>query len=103
PGAVKAAPWLGAARRTLNGEDRSEMIAEEGKAVRKIGEKWSAILVPSPAASDSVAEVRGFAGRAAGCATMLRRVAGGFLDRPRVGTGTEGAFRNEGLLPGAQF
>jgi len=36
----------------LDGEDRSEMIAEEGKAGRKIGEKWSAILVPSPAASN---------------------------------------------------
>jgi len=42
---------LGAAKRTLDGEDRSEMIAEEGKAGRKIGERWSAILVPSPAAS----------------------------------------------------
>jgi len=51
-GAVKGAPLLGAAKRTLDGEDRSEMIAEEGKAGRKIGEKWSAILVPSPAASD---------------------------------------------------
>ena len=29
------------------------MIAEEGKAGRKIGERWSAILVPSPAASDT--------------------------------------------------
>jgi hypothetical protein len=29
------------------------MIAEEGKAGRKIGEKWSAILVPSPAASNT--------------------------------------------------
>ena len=28
------------------------MIAEEGKAGRKIGETWSAILVPSPAASN---------------------------------------------------
>src|ERR1035438_8898068 len=28
------------------------MIAEEGKAGRKIGERWSAILVPSPAASN---------------------------------------------------
>jgi hypothetical protein len=43
---------LGAAKRTLDGEDRSERIAEEGKAGRKIGEKWSAILVPWPAASD---------------------------------------------------
>jgi len=30
PGAVKGAP-LGAAKRTLDGEDRSETIAEEGK------------------------------------------------------------------------
>jgi len=51
PGAVKGAPLLGAAKRTLDGEDRSEMIAEEGKAGRKIHERWSAILVPSPAAS----------------------------------------------------
>ena len=53
PGAVKGAPLLGAAKRTLDGEDRSEMIAEEGKAGRKIGERWSAILVPSPAASNT--------------------------------------------------
>jgi hypothetical protein len=38
------------AKRTLDGEDRSEMIAEEGKAGRKIGERWSAILGPSAAA-----------------------------------------------------
>src|ERR1019366_10677961 len=35
PGAVKGAPLLGAAKRTLDGEDRSEMIAEEGKAGAK--------------------------------------------------------------------
>jgi hypothetical protein len=29
------------------------MIAEEGKAGRNVGEKWSAKMVPSPAASDS--------------------------------------------------
>ncbi|MDR3700018.1 MAG: hypothetical protein P4L56_10315, partial [Candidatus Sulfopaludibacter sp.] len=51
------APLLGAAKRTLDGEDRSEMIAEEGKAGRKIGEKWSAILVPSPAASNNYLEL----------------------------------------------
>jgi hypothetical protein len=45
---------LGAAKRTLDGEDRSEMIAEEGKAGRKIGERWSAILAPSPAASNTL-------------------------------------------------
>ena len=32
PQAVKSAPLLGAAKRTLDGEDRSEMITEEGKA-----------------------------------------------------------------------
>src|SRR5665811_1543488 len=52
PGTVKGAPLLGAAKRTLDGEDRSEMIAEEGKAGRKTGERWSAILVPSPTASN---------------------------------------------------
>jgi hypothetical protein len=41
------APLLGAAWRTPDGEDRSEMIAEEGKAGRTFGEKWSAILVPA--------------------------------------------------------
>ena len=29
------------------------MIDEEGKAGQKLGEEWSAILVPSPAASNS--------------------------------------------------
>jgi hypothetical protein len=32
PGAVKSAPLLGAAKRTLDGEDRSATMAEEGKA-----------------------------------------------------------------------
>ena len=53
PEPVKGAPLLGAAKRTLDGEDRSEMIAQEGKAGRTIGERWSAILVPSPAASNT--------------------------------------------------
>ena len=56
PGAVKGAPLLGAAKRTLDGEDRSEMIAEEGKAGRKVGEKWSGKMVPSPAASNILHE-----------------------------------------------
>ena len=33
------------------------MIAEEGKAGRKIGERWSAILVLSPAASNMLQSV----------------------------------------------
>ena len=53
PGAVKGAPLLGAAQRTLDGEDRSEMIAEEGKAGRKVGATWAAKMVPSPAASNT--------------------------------------------------
>ena len=53
PGAVKGAPLLGAAQRTLDGEDRSEMIAEEGKAGRKVGETWAAKMVPSPTASNT--------------------------------------------------
>ena len=32
------------------------MITEEGKAGRKIGERWSAILVSSPAASNTKCE-----------------------------------------------
>jgi hypothetical protein len=56
PEPVKGAPLLSAAKRTLDGEDRSEMIAEEGKAGRKIGERWSAILVPSPAASNNIGQ-----------------------------------------------
>ena len=35
PEPVKGAPLLGAAKRTLDGEDRSEMIAEEGKVGAK--------------------------------------------------------------------
>ena len=52
PGAVKGAPLLCAAQRTLDGEDRSELIAEEGKAGRKVGETWAAKMVPSPTASN---------------------------------------------------
>jgi hypothetical protein len=44
---------LGAAKRTLDGEDRSEMLAKAGKAGRRIGEGWYPILVPSLAASNS--------------------------------------------------
>src|ERR1022692_1165536 len=67
PGAVKGAPLLGAAKRTLDGEDRSEMITEEGKAGRKIGERGSAILVSSPAASNNHAPLSDeFAGNIGG-------------------------------------
>ena len=39
PGVVKGAPLLGAAKRTLDGEDCSEMIAGEGKAGAKYWRK----------------------------------------------------------------
>jgi hypothetical protein len=39
PGAVKGTPLLGAAKRTLDRKDRSEMIAEEGKAGAKAWRK----------------------------------------------------------------
>ena len=35
PGAVKGAPLFGAAKRTLDGEDRSKIIELEGKDRRK--------------------------------------------------------------------
>jgi hypothetical protein len=38
PGAVKGAPLLGAAKRTLDGEDRSGTMRKERKARRSIGE-----------------------------------------------------------------
>ena len=38
PAAVKGAPLLGAAKRTLDGEDRSGMLSEERKAWRKTSE-----------------------------------------------------------------
>ena len=39
PGAVRGTPLLGAAKRTLDRKDRSEMIAEEGKAGAKAWRK----------------------------------------------------------------
>lgn len=53
PGAIEGAPLLGAAERTIDGEDRSEMIAGEGKAGAKDWRKVSAMLVRSPAASNT--------------------------------------------------
>jgi hypothetical protein len=37
PGAVKGAPLLSAARRTLDGEDRSEIIEGQGKDGERCG------------------------------------------------------------------
>src|SRR5207302_10054675 len=40
PGAVKGAPLLGAAKRTLDGEDRSARLEGERKARRRTNERW---------------------------------------------------------------
>ena len=53
PEPVKGAPLLGASKRTLDDEDRSKRIAEEGKAGRNISERTNAKLVPSAAASNT--------------------------------------------------
>jgi hypothetical protein len=53
PGAVKGAPLLGAAMRTLDGEDRSNMIKEKGKAGEELTKGGPAILAPLPGASDT--------------------------------------------------
>lgn len=53
PGSVKGAPLLGAAQRTLDGEDRSEMISR-GKGGRRSGKKGSAKMAPSATATNSV-------------------------------------------------
>jgi hypothetical protein len=58
PQGVKGAPLLGAAKRTLAGEDRSKMITEEGKAGRTFSEEWSAIWAPSPTASNTILQQR---------------------------------------------
>ena len=50
PEPSRGAPLLGAAKRTLDGEDRSEMIRQEGKK----GERVGAILAPFLTATDSV-------------------------------------------------
>jgi hypothetical protein len=47
PGAVKGAPLLGAAKRTLDGEDRSGIIKEEGKAPARAVQSGSQKVAPS--------------------------------------------------------
>ena len=37
----------------LTGVELFDLIDQEGKAEREVGERWSAILVPSPAASNT--------------------------------------------------
>jgi hypothetical protein len=50
PGAVKGAPVLGTAQRTLDGEDRSETIVAEGKATRFTHGQW--LLSPAITATE---------------------------------------------------
>jgi len=50
PGAVKGTPGWGGAKRTLDSEDRSEMIGREGKASESSVEGGPAKMAPSPAA-----------------------------------------------------
>src|SRR2546428_13845986 len=52
PGAVKGAPLLGAAKRTLDGEDRSARLEGERKARRRTNERWGKKMAPSLGATD---------------------------------------------------
>jgi hypothetical protein len=47
PGAVKGAPVLGAAKRTLDGEDRSERMRKERKARQSIAKTAGKKMAPS--------------------------------------------------------
>jgi hypothetical protein len=47
PESVKGAPLLGAATRTLDGEDRSEIIRQKGKAPARVPQGGSRKVVPS--------------------------------------------------------
>jgi hypothetical protein len=59
PGAVKGAPLLGAAKRTLDGEDRSARLERERKAQRRASERWGKKMAPSPGATDKLRNTRG--------------------------------------------
>ena len=52
-GAVKGAPLLGAAKRTLDGEDRSARLEGERKARRRTNERWGKKMAPSLGATDT--------------------------------------------------
>jgi len=69
------------------------MIAEEGKAGRKIGETWSAILVPSPAASNTRRRPASYSR----CAPAPKRQAGD--GRGRRGRNSGGDSFEAGLQP----
>src|SRR5580693_2549142 len=53
PGAVKGAPLLDAAKRTLDGEDRSARLEGERKAWRRTSERWGKKMAPSLGATDT--------------------------------------------------
>jgi len=48
PGTVRGAPYLGAAKRTLDGEDLSEVIRQEGKASEDSMNGWAAKIRRRP-------------------------------------------------------
>ena len=54
PGAVKGAPLLGAAQRTLDGEDRSKMIKERKRRGEKLTKSAGAKVAPSLGATDTI-------------------------------------------------
>ena len=58
PGAVKGAPLLGAAKRTLDREDRSGRLEQERKAQRRTSERWSQKMAPLPGATDTPRQAR---------------------------------------------
>jgi hypothetical protein len=54
PGAVKGAPLLGAAKRTLDGEDRSKMIEMRERRGEQRTKDGAAILAPSATATNII-------------------------------------------------
>ena len=54
PGAVKGAPLLGAAKRTLDGEDRSKMIEMRERRGEQRTKDGAAILAPSATATNTM-------------------------------------------------
>jgi hypothetical protein len=52
-GGVKGAPLLGAAKRTLDGEDRSEMIVKRERRGERLTKGGAAKLAPSLGATDT--------------------------------------------------
>jgi hypothetical protein len=59
PRAVKGAPLLGAAKRTLDGEDRSKMIEKRERRGEHLTKGGGAIMAPSPGATDTYAAISG--------------------------------------------